>query len=168
MSKLGRMKQLIIAFAMVAALSAGAALAQTASDDTKGARHGHFGRHGGRGEFGMMGFRQLDLTDAQKAQLKQIHQSHREALAPLIEQLRAKRQELRAASEGGTVSEAAITQKLTEIAPLEARLMAEQSRIRQESLSVLTAEQKAKLDQLREQGKTRWAERRANKQSNKQ
>lgn len=168
MSKLGRMKQAIIAFAMVAALTVGVAVAQSAGEGTKAGRHGHFGRHGGRGEFGMMGFRQLDLTDAQKAQLKQIHQSHREALAPLMQQLRAKRQELRAANEGGTVNEAAITQKLQEIAPLEARLMAEHARIRQESLGVLTAEQKAKLDQLREQAKTRWAERRANKQVNKQ
>ncbi len=168
MSKLGRMKKMVIACAMVAALTVGVAVAQTAGEGTKGGRHGHFGRHGGRGEFGMMGFRHLDLTDAQKAQLKQIHQSHRQAIAPLREQIRAKRQEMRAASESGTVNEAVIAQKLTEIAPLEAKLMAEHARIRQESLSVLTAEQKAKLDQMREQAKTRWAERRANKKTNKQ
>ena len=115
----------------------------------------------------MMGFRQLDLTDAQKAQLKQIHQSHRQALAPVMEQIRAKRQEIRAASEGGTVNEAVVAQKLTEIAPLEAKLVAERARVRQESLNVLTADQKAKLDQMREQAKARWAERRANKQADK-
>ncbi|HKQ06246.1 MAG TPA: Spy/CpxP family protein refolding chaperone [Blastocatellia bacterium] len=157
-----------IACAMVAALTVGVAVAQTAGEGTRGGRHGHFGRHGERGEFGMMGFRHLDLTDAQKAQLKQIHQSHRQAIAPLREQIKAKRQEMRAASEGGAVNEAAITQKLTEIAPLEAKLMAEHARIRQESLAVLTAEQKARLDQMREQAKTRWAERRANKKANQQ
>jgi Spy/CpxP family protein refolding chaperone len=36
--------------------------------------------------------------------------------------------------------------------------------MRQEMLSVLTADQKAKLDQQREQFKAKWAERRANKQ----
>jgi Spy/CpxP family protein refolding chaperone len=116
----------------------------------------------------MMGFHQLDLSDAQKAQLKQIHESHRQAIAPIAEQIKAKRQEIRAASEGGTVNESVITQKLTEIAPLEAKMIAERARIHQESLAVLTAEQKAKLDQMREQAKTRWAERRANKQTKNQ
>jgi periplasmic protein CpxP/Spy len=168
MSKLGNIKKIAIALGMVCALAVGVVMAQSTGDTTKGARHGHFGRHGGRGEFGLMGFRQLNLTDAQKAQLKQIHESHRQAIAPLREQLRAKRQEMRAANEGGTVNEAVITQKLTEIAPLEAKLIAEQARVRQESLAILTADQKAKLDQMREQAKARWAERRANKQTTKQ
>jgi Spy/CpxP family protein refolding chaperone len=34
-------------------------------------------------------------------------------------------------------------------------------------LSVLTADQKAKLEQLREQQKAKWSERKANKQSSK-
>jgi Spy/CpxP family protein refolding chaperone len=85
-----------------------------------------------------------------------------------MEQIRAKRQEMRAASEGGTVNEAAVAQKLAEIAPLEAKVMADRALIRQESLAVLTAEQKAKLDQMREQAKARWAERRANKQQKNQ
>jgi protein CpxP len=165
MNQLSRIKKIAIACAMVCALAVPVVLAQSSGDDTKGGRHG---RHGGRGDFAMMGFRQLDLSDAQKAQLKQIHESHRQAIAPIAEQIRAKRQEMRAASEGGTVNEAVITQKLTEIAPLEAKMIAERARIHQESLAVLTAEQKAKLDQMREQAKARWAERRANKQQKNQ
>jgi protein CpxP len=158
-----------IAGAMACALSVPVVMAQSTTDGgTKSGRHGHFGHRGGRGGFGMMGFRQLDLTDAQKAQLKQIHENHRQALAPVMEQIRAKRQEMRAASEGGTVNEAAVAQKLAEIAPLEAKVMADRALIRQESLAVLTAEQKAKLDQMREQAKARWAERRANKQQKNQ
>ena len=112
-------------------------------------------------------FRNLDLTDAQKAQMKQIRESHSQTLRPLMAQIRAKRQEIRQASQGGTFNEALVAQKLSEIAPLEAKLMGEQSRLHQETLAVLTAEQKAKLEQSREQRKSRWAERGANKKSSK-
>jgi protein CpxP len=105
-------------------------------------------------------FSQLDLTDAQKTQLKQIREGHQESLRPLMQEIRAKRQELRKASEGGTFDEALVRQKLAEIAPLEAKLMGEQFRIHQEMLSVLTPEQKAKMEQLREQFKSRSGERR--------
>ena len=167
MKQLSRIQKLAVACAMVCALAVPVVMAQSTGDDTKGGRHGHFGHRGGHGGFDMMGFRNLDLTDAQKAQLKQIHESHRQAVAPLMEQIRAKRQEIHAASQGGTVNEAAVAQKLTEIAPLEAKLMAERARVHQESLAVLTADQKAKLDQMREQAKARWAERRATKQQQK-
>src|SRR5262249_58938553 len=119
-------------------------------------------RHGG-GEMGLMGFRQLNLTDAQKTQLKQIRENHRQTIAPIVQQLAAKRQEIRQASTDGTVDETVATQKLTEMAPLEAKLMVERARIRQESLAVLTPDQKAQLDTIRAQAKERWAERRANK-----
>ena len=113
-------------------------------------------------------FHNLDLTDAQKAQMKQIREAHSQTLRPLMEQIRTKRQEIRQANQGsGTFNESLVAQKLTEIAPLEAKLMGEQFRTHQEMLSVLTAEQKAKLEQQREQQKTRWSERKANKQSSK-
>src|SRR6185295_10707482 len=50
------------------------------------------------------------------------------------------------------------TQKLTEMASLEAKLMGEQHKLHQEMLSVLTAEQKAQLEQSRAQFKTRRGE----------
>ena len=100
-------------------------------------------------------FRQLNLTDDQKAKMKQIRESYAERNKPLRDQLRAKRQELRQASEGGTFNEALATQKLTEIAPLEAKLMGEGIRMHQETLSVLTPDQKAQLDQAKAQFKSR-------------
>ena len=103
------------------------------------------------GEF----FKQLNLTEDQKAKMKQIRQSFAQSNNPLHEQLRAKRQELRQASEGGTFNEALATQKLTEMAGLEAKLMGERFKLHQEMLSVLTAEQKAQLDQAKAQFKTR-------------
>jgi Spy/CpxP family protein refolding chaperone len=69
---------------------------------------------------------------------------------------------LRQASEGGTFNEALATQKLTEMAGLQAKMMGEEFRLHQETLSVLTAEQKAQLDQAKAQFKTRKGERRNN------
>jgi protein CpxP len=100
-------------------------------------------------------FRGLNLTDDQKAKIKTIRESFAERNKPLREQLRAKRQELRQASEGGTFNEALATQKLTEMASLEAKLMGEEFKLHQETLSVLTAEQKAQLEQSKAQFKAR-------------
>jgi Spy/CpxP family protein refolding chaperone len=92
--------------------------------------------------------------------MKQIRGSFAQTNKPLREQLRAKRQELRQASEGGTFNEALATQKLTEMAGLEAKLMGERFKLHQEMLSVLTAEQKAQLEQAKAQRKARRGERR--------
>jgi len=92
--------------------------------------------------------------------MKQIRETFAQQNKPLREQLRAKRQELRQAQEGGTFNEVMATQKLTEMASLQARLMGEQFRLHQEMLSVLTAEQKAQLEQSKAHFKTRRGEKR--------
>jgi Spy/CpxP family protein refolding chaperone len=61
---------------------------------------------------------------------------------------------LRQASEGGTFNEALATQKLTETAGLQAKLMGERFKLHQEMLTVLTAEQKTQLEQMKAQFKT--------------
>ena len=144
------------------ALAASIAVAQTVTTDQGPQQGQHMGRHGGRGGNKGWGgmreggfFKQLNLTEDQKAKIKQIRETFAQTNKPLHDQLRAKRQELRQASEGGTFNEALATQKLTEIAPLEAKLMGEQHRLHQEMLSVLTAEQKAQLEQSRAQFKNR-------------
>jgi protein CpxP len=104
---------------------------------------------------GMALFRRLDLTDAQKAQMKQIRTSHREATKALREQLRASRRELRQARQGGAFNEALVSQKLSEVAPLKAKLMGERIKLREAQMAVLTAEQKAKLNELREKRRAR-------------
>ena len=162
MVKLNRFRAIALAAVMALAIAAPFAIAQSKDPGAQRA-------HGMRGGDRMSGafFHNLDLTDAQKAQMKQIREAHSQTLRPLMEQIRTKRQEIRQANQGGTFNESLVAQKLTEIAPLEAKLMGEQFRTHQEMLSVLTAEQKAKLEQLREQQKTRWTERKANKQSSK-
>jgi Spy/CpxP family protein refolding chaperone len=109
------------------------------------------------GEF----FHSLNLTTDQQAKMKTIRESFAQSNKPLREQLRAKRQELRQASEGGTFNEALATQKLTEMASLEAKLMGERFKLHQEMLSVLTTEQKAQLEQAKAQRKARFEQRKA-------
>jgi periplasmic protein CpxP/Spy len=150
-------------------LAASIAFAQTTTPDqsnTQGTRTERRagGKHRGHGWGGMRRaggfFRQLNLTEDQKTKIKQIRESFAERNKPLREQLRAKRQELRQANEGGTFNEALATQKLTEMASLEAKLMGERFKMHQETLSVLTPEQKAQLEQSKAQFKTRRGERR--------
>jgi protein CpxP len=164
MSKLSRIQTIAIAAVMAIAVAVPVAIAQSTDAGATKGQADHWRGRGERGGPGMMGFRNLDLTDAQKAQMKQIRESHSQNLRPIMDQILAKRQEIRQANVGGTFNEALVTQKLIEIAPLEAKLQGEHFRLRQEMLSVLTADQKAKLDQSREQFKSKWAERRANKQ----
>ena len=158
MGKLNRIHETALAAAIALAIAVPVAIAQSKDGGGKRQRHAE-----GRG-LGMRGgdrmgaaFRNLDLTDAQKAQMKSIRESHAQSVRPLAEQIRAKRKEIREASAGGTFNESLVAQKLSEIAPLEAKLMGERSRLHQEMLSVLTAEQKSKLEQAREQRKSRWA-----------
>jgi len=168
MKKLGKMQKLAIAAFATLALAVPIALAQTASTGQEGQQvnrgegrgHGkHRGMRGKRGMRGQMFFRGVNLTEDQKAQMKQISQSFRERTQSLHQELRAKRQELRQASEGGTFNEALATQKLQETAGLQARLMAERFQMRQQMLSVLTAEQRTQLEQKRAEAQTRRAQR---------
>jgi protein CpxP len=160
----GRIKTLAIATLSAIALAASIAVAQSVQTDqgtqqgTRMERRGGRGEHKGHGWGGMRDggfFRQLNLTEDQKTKLKQIRENFAQTNKPLRDQLRAKRQELRRAGEGGTFNEALATQKLTEIAPLEAKLMGEQHKLHQEMLSVLTTEQKAQLEQSKAQFKAR-------------
>jgi protein CpxP len=176
MKKLGKIKTLTIASLSAVALAAPIALAQSTStsqdqQQVTGERHGGRGKgwgsqkgSGDRGWGGERGgrmhgmmFGDLNLTDDQKAKMKEIGQSFRERTQSLRQQLRAKRQEVPQASEGGTFNEALATQKLQESAGLQAKLMGEQFRMRQEMLSVLTPEQKTQLEQKRAEFKAKRA-----------
>lgn len=127
---------------------------QGAGKRGKGRHHGSRGFHGG----GRL-MKDLNLTDAQKTQMKQIRQSFHERTAGLRQELHTKRQELRQANQGDTFNESLVAQKLSEMSGGQARLMSEKFRLRQEMNAVLTPEQKTKLQQQREQFKSRRAER---------
>jgi protein CpxP len=162
MKKLGRIQTLAVAGLSALALATPIALAQTAGGE-QGQQHagrlgkGEFGGKRG-GHFGGRLFRGIELTDAQKTQLKQIREGFGERTKSLREQLRAKHEELRQAESDTTFNEALATQKLTEAASLQAKLMAEEFRLRQESLALLTPEQKTQLEALRRESEPRFAE----------
>jgi Spy/CpxP family protein refolding chaperone len=100
----------------------------------------------------------LNFTEAQKMQMKQIRESYRERTQSLHQELRAKKQELRQANQGATFNEGLATQVLTESAALEAKLMGERFKMRQEMMALLTPEQKNQLEQRREQHRMKQAE----------
>ena len=158
MKTLGRFK-LVLAIASLSAvaLAASIALAQsvkTNQADQQGRRHEWRGQGMKQGFHRDGAFNRLNLTDDQKAKMKQIRESFAERNKGLLADLKAQRQELRQASEGGTFNEALATQKLTEQAGLRAKLMGERFKLHQEMLTVLTAEQKAQLEQMKAQFKT--------------
>jgi Spy/CpxP family protein refolding chaperone len=103
-------------------------------DRTKRGRHPHHRRG--------FGFEKLNLTDAQKAGMKQVRENHKASLSALREQLQSKHRELRQATNGDSFNEALATQKLAEMAPLEAKLMAERFAMRQEVMNILTPDQR--------------------------
>ena len=170
MKKLSKIQKLVITSVAAIALAVPVAIAQS-TDSGEGMqkrRHAkmRMGRHRSH-QGAMLGgrmFRNLDLTDAQKAQIKQIRQNSRESTKPLREQLRAIRQEVRQSTQSGTFDEVFVTQKLTEAASLQAKLMGAKFAAHQETLSVLTPEQKTKLDEMRAQFKAKQAERKAKRQ----
>lgn len=167
MKRLGKIKTLAVASLATVALAAPIALAQTTGQDNQPKAHGEghrgFGKgrgHRGGHRGGGFMFRGLNLTEEQQARIKQIHEASAERSKPLHEQLRAKHQELRQLQEGGTFNEALATQKLTEAASLQAKLMGERFRTHQEMLSVLTPEQKAQMEQKRAERQQRREQRR--------
>jgi periplasmic protein CpxP/Spy len=172
MKRLGKIKTTAFAAIATVAVAAPVALAQTAGQEGrqrpraegrgegKGFGEGRGHRGGGFGHRDFGGFHGVELTEDQKTRLQQIRQGFGERTQSLREQLRAKRQELRQAEQGATFNEAFAAQKLSEAAAIEARLMGERFRMRQESLSVLTAEQRQQLEQRKQQREQRRQQRR--------
>src|SRR5215204_3012855 len=104
----GRFKVLAIATLSAIALAASIAVAQSVTPDqgnaqgTRTERRGGRGQHKGHGWGGMRDggfFGQLNFSEDQKAKVKQIREGFAERNKPLIEQLRARREELRQAKE---------------------------------------------------------------------
>ena len=155
MKKLGKFRVILaIASLSAVALAAVAQSVKTDQPNQQGRRHEWRGEGMKRGFQRDGAFNRLNLTDDQKAKMKQIRESFAERNKGLMAELKANRQELRQASEGGTFNEALATQKLTDTAGLQAKLMGERFKLHQEMLTVLTAEQKTQLEQMKAQFKT--------------
>lgn len=129
-----------------------AAFAQHGPGGDRG--HGGPGRHGGPGgRGGVLGHfsRVLDLTDAQKAQIKQIEEGFREGTKGLHEQLANSGGGPLAALNGGAFDEAAVRAAAQARAGVHVELEVAHARMLSQVFAVLTAEQKAKLNELHQQ-----------------
>lgn len=116
-----------------------------------------FGNEGGGRRFheGRRGFarglRGLDLTDEQKASLKSIMEDQRKVSEPQREQIRALRDQIRQQLDSGKADEAQIGQLSIQAHALGQQLREAHKRAFERFEAQLTPEQKAKLDQMKDE-----------------
>jgi periplasmic protein CpxP/Spy len=143
------MTERLIRFAAVTALAAGMALAQRPAPRPKAGQ--------GRAQGGMVQRRimqNLNLTDSQKQQARAIFEQTRETLKPVRAQLQKNAEAMRAARQ--TNDAAQIRSLAAQQGTLRGDVLAAQSDSQARFRSILTPEQQAKLDQMRERaGKQR-------------
>jgi len=89
--------------------------------------------------------RELNLTDAQRDQVKTIAQSHASEWQALAERERTTRTALNAVVTADTIDEAAIRQKSSEVAAVDADMAVARAHAHAEVMQILTADQKAQL-----------------------
>ena len=118
---------------------------------------GGFGRGRG-GPGGPMGFGidLRDLTDAQREQIKAIHDRHSEEMKPVFDRVEKARQALANAVISGTGD---IRGLAVEVGSTEGELAFQNAQIETEVMSVLTAEQKQKIQERRQTMEARRAQR---------
>ncbi len=104
---------------------------------------------GGRGPFGGA-LRHLDLSDDQRAAIRAVVREHRENGAAQQREFRAALRELRAATTGEVVNETTIRALAAAAAPLQADAAVRRAQLNAAILAVLTGDQRAELNQLRE------------------
>jgi Spy/CpxP family protein refolding chaperone len=141
--------------AVLVALGAGAGVFVHAQDQNtnpparpfmgRGGPGGRFGGPGGpMGMLPMLG-RELNLTDAQRDQIKAIAQTHASEWQALAERERTVHAALNAVVTADTIDEAAIRQKSSEVAAVDADMAVARAHARAEVMQILTADQKAQL-----------------------
>jgi len=146
-----------VAIALLALVMCGAATLSYAQESNQnqgatawgGHRHGHMGYLA----------KQLNLTDAQKAQIKTMMQAQRATLRPLMQQMAQNRLAMLNATASGAFDQAKVQAIATQQAQIMAQLAVQKASLHSQIYNqVLTAEQKAKADQLRQNQITRISE----------
>ena len=96
-------------------------------------------------------FKDLNLTDAQKAQIKTMMQSQRATMRPLMQQMAQNRLAMLNATASGAFDQAKVAAIANQQAQLMAQLSMQKAQLHSQIYNtVLTADQKAKADQLRQ------------------
>ena len=111
----------------------------------------------GRGG-GSLFLRGLDLTETQKARLKVIADKHREGMKSKFEAAAAAHKDLRTAMMDPATSVEQLKALHDKVAKAQFELALDRRAMRQESLALLTPEQKAKAEELRSEREARRAD----------
>ncbi len=147
-----------VAVGLLALVLCGTAMLSYAqqSEESSGAAAWSGHRHGHMGYL----VRELNLTDAQKQQIKTMAQANRATLRPVMLQLAQNRKAMLAATASGAFDQAKVQTLANQQAQLMAQLMVQKASFRSQIYNqVLTPDQKAKADQLREKQMARIDER---------
>ena len=135
----------------------------------------HHGQHGG-GDHGKGHHMQemfdrmaekLDLTEEQRAQLKTKREAHHDALKSLKKQKHELRDEIRTALDSGA-DQTKLDGLAAQLGAVELRMMQQHHQMHKELESVLTDEQKAKMEQMRSEHQERRMKRREERSATKQ
>lgn len=114
----------------------------------------HPGMQRGHG-FGPMMMWGLDLTDAQKASMKAIATKHRESMKPTFEAAAGARKALRVAMMNPATPVDQLKALHDKASQVQFELALDRRAMHQETLALLTPEQKAKADKLRSEMQAR-------------
>ncbi len=117
----------------------------------------HGGRHGGGDRMMMRSLEQLNLTDAQKEQTRTIFENHRTQNQPQMEEMRG----LAMKKRDGVITE----QEQTRLKELKTQMKASGDQLRDSITAILTPEQRAQLDKMKEERRDKMKERRMNRQN---
>ena len=149
------MKNLVIrklAPAMALLFTLGVTLA-SADDMGPGRKGMGMGRHGGGGI--MRGLARLDLTEEQKAEVRRIMDARRPTFEALHARIEADARALRETADGSSPDPAAVGAAYLRVQADREALRAEKRAAMDQVRTILTPEQREKLDSMREKGKER-------------
>ena len=138
-----------LAIGLMALMLCGAATLSYAQDNNQTSGAAAWGGH----RHGHMGYlaKQLDLTDAQKAQIKTMMQAQRATLRPLMQQMAQNRLAVLNATANGAFDQAKMQTLANQRAQITAQLEVQKASLHSQIYNqVLTADQKAKAEQLRQ------------------
>ena len=121
------------------------------SGTAEGRCRGHW-KHHHRGHWKRHLWKKLNLTDAQKKELFSIRLDERAKMKPLFQKLKAGRDQLRALPKG-QFDEAKVRAIAKGQADIITELIVDKQRMQSKMYAVLTPEQRAKLEQMREKWK---------------
>lgn len=120
-------------------------------------KKGMMGRHHGGDKMMMRALGRLNLNDSQKQQIHTLHENHKVATQSQREEMR----NLAMKKRDGVITE----QETARLKELKTQLKASSEQVHNSVMNLLTAEQRAQLDQMKAERQQKKRERRENRQN---